>query len=272
MKTKILIFISVSVLLFGACQPKEVSKTTKPTSSQGSQAYLLAATLWQQSSAEAAALSYQNFHLARLMLDENMKHTKTDKPIAIITDLDETVIDNSAFNARMIIDNAPYSSESWAKWVKEAKAELLPGALDFFNYADSKGVHIVYLSNRSDSLKAFTMENLKRLGLPQISDKNILLKTDSSDKTARRESVLKDYEVVLYMGDNLRDFSEIFGKRGDDFGRAVVDSVQAEFGKKFIIFVNPMYGEWEKPILNYSYAHSPLQEDSLRKAALDLKK
>ena len=267
-KTHVLIAL-LSVFILGACNAPQ---TEKEAEFKATQDHLIAATLWQQTSAEAKALNIQNYKLARLMLDKNTENAESDKPKAIITDLDETVIDNSAYNARMIINNHPYTPESWAEWVKEENAEAIPGAVDFFNYADSKGITIIYLSNRADSALTYTINNLKELQLPQIKPENILLKTDSSDKTERRNKILENYDVVLYLGDNLRDFSEDFGKRGNDFGKKAVDENAELIGTKYIVFANPMYGEWEKPIQNNSYDHTDEELYKLRRDVLDIKK
>ncbi len=271
MKNTKFILLLVIAGLFTACNSKEQADTKQGPKTNENQEHLLAATLWQQTSAEASALNYQNYRLAKLMLDKNISEASTKKPLAIITDLDETVIDNSAFNSRMIKYNKSYSPELWAEWVKDEKASLLSGALDFFKYADSKKVNIFYLSNRSDSLKNYTLSNLKKLGLPQVTEKNVMLKSKSSNKTERRNSIFKDYEVILYLGDNLRDFSEIFGKRGSDFGKLKVDSLKAEFGSKYIVFANPMYGEWEKPLVKNHKSTAAEKRQQLIDA-LDVKK
>jgi 5'-nucleotidase (lipoprotein e(P4) family) len=268
-KTHVLIALLSSLFIFGACNVPQ--KETK-AEFKANQNHLIAATLWQQTSAEAKALNIQNYKLARIMLDENLEQSQSEKPKAIITDLDETVIDNSAYNARMIVNNHPYTSESWNEWVKEEKAEAIPGAVGFFRYADSIGVTIIYLSNRADSALNHTINNLNQLQLPQIKPENILLKTDSSDKTERRNQILENYDVVLYLGDNLRDFSEDFGKRGNDFGKKAVDENAEFFGTKYIVFANPMYGEWEKPIQKNSYDHTEEELYKLRTDALDIKK
>jgi predicted secreted acid phosphatase len=74
------------------------------------------------------------------------------------------------------------------------------------------------------------------------------------------------------MGDNLRDFSENFAGRPADFGAAKADSAKNDFGSKYIVMPNPMYGEWERAMYNNSYKKSWKQKDSLRHAVLRLEK
>ncbi len=248
MKFTSLKILLILLIFFMSCKPEKQDNQIIKTTDCSNRECLLAATLWYQSSAEMRALAYQNFKLAKLKLQENSQKASCEKPMAIITDLDETVIDNSPFSARMIKHNINDIGILWSEWVKEEKATAMPGALEFLNYADSLGINIMYISNRADSLKHHTMSNLKKLNFPQVTEKNVILKKDKSDKTERRNTILKDYDVVLYMGDNLRDFSEVFKNRDKNYGKHIVDSLKNEFGERFIVFPNPMYGEWEKPL------------------------
>ncbi|NIT55984.1 MAG: 5'-nucleotidase, lipoprotein e(P4) family, partial [Aliifodinibius sp.] len=52
-------------------------------------------------------------------------------PPAIILDVDETVLDNSPFQARMIKQNSSFNLQQWNDWVMEAKANPVPGAVKF---------------------------------------------------------------------------------------------------------------------------------------------
>ena len=87
-----------------------------------------------------------------------------NKKPAIIVDVDETVLDNTAYEARMILDGTKYP-EGWVSWGKEAAAAEVPGAKDFLNYAASKGVTIFYVTNRVVELKEATKKNLTELGI-----------------------------------------------------------------------------------------------------------
>ena len=60
--------------------------------------YQVGAILWTQSSAEKAALSYQAFNLARMMLDRDLQTNRNRRMRrAVIVDVDETVLDNSRY-------------------------------------------------------------------------------------------------------------------------------------------------------------------------------
>ncbi len=270
---KLLYLSAFSLILSVSCR-KEVKldeKNIKTDSTENVSTHLIMSTDWFQTSAEARALYLQCFALAKMRYNENVKNSKSKLPKAVVTDLDETVLDNSPFQARMIHENFEYSDKTWDEWVNDRKARALPGAVDFFNYVKSKGGIVISISNRTVETMDATIETMKNAGFP-FSEKEFLYlkeKGKGSDKTLRRELALKKYDVVLFLGDNLRDFSEIYSNRSNDFGAKAVDDTKAEFGTKFIIFPNPMYGEWEKAMYNNDYKISTQKKDSLRRAVLN---
>lgn len=201
---------------------------------------------YQQQSAEVAALQHQAYSLAKLRLDEAIAAAKPDAKLAVITDLDETAIDNSALLVRDMQACHDYTTwDTWKHWEREGNPTLIPGALDFFNYADQKGVTIFYISDRYDENKAQTLATLQKLGLPKVSNESVLLL--GPPKHERRASVTKDYEVVLQLGDTLHDFSEDFVSKvplADQ--RALVEAQADHFGRDWIVLPNSTYGTWRK--------------------------
>lgn len=207
---------------------------------------LIMSTLWQSTSAEYRALAHQAYNIARLRLDEDLQTVRKQKR-AIIVDADETVIDNSAFQARMIVDGQKYSSD-FDEWVKSAEAKAVPGALDFLNYAYENGCEIYYISNRKIKHMEGTLKNLEKLGFPQAQESHILLKSDYSNKGMRRALVDKNHFIVMLIGDNLIDFEDVFRNKNMKERYLSVEKFKDTFGKKFIVIPNPMYGEWEKTL------------------------
>lgn len=229
--------------------------------------YSVQSVLWQQHSAEHRALCYQAYNIALDRLKNLEK--QNERPFAIISDLDETVIDNSFYNAMLIEKDQDYSKESWREWVLLENAKALPGAIDFFKRVKEMGIEIFYISNRSDSEKTATINNLKKLDLPNADTSFVFLKTNSSGKEIRRKKVLKNYDVVLYMGDNMSDFSDLFDNKGTIQRNALTDSLRATFGRKFIVFPNAIYGDWEsKGIYEGNYQLNPTEKDSIRRSKL----
>lgn len=220
--------------------------------SQVDNTYLEAAVLWQQSSGERRALSYQTFTLARMLLDRDLRMNRRSKmKRAVIVDVDETVLDNSAFQAWMIKNHRPYEAQSWTEWCNRAVATAVPGAVEFLRYANSRGVRVFYITNRKLTEKEGTATNLKKVGFPEVNEQTLLVSTDpkSSSKEPRRLSISSRYRVVLLMGDDLNDFAEVFetSKTVSTRDDAVVRN-KAQFGARFIVLPNPMYGHWEDAI------------------------
>src|SRR5687767_1823034 len=68
--------------------------------------------LFQQQAAEYKALCFQAFNIARFRLDEALKDTSS-RPRAIITDIDETMLDNSFYAVHQGLKGKDYDGESW---------------------------------------------------------------------------------------------------------------------------------------------------------------
>lgn len=213
---------------------------------------ILQSTLYHQTAAEMRALAFQAFNTAKMQLDRELRKAGLGKRQAVILDIDETVLDNSPFEAKLILNNESYPTY-WAEWIKQAEARPIPGALDFLEYADKKGIALFYVSNRHDSLRQYTLLNLKKHGFPQASQKHLYLKTTTSGKEKRRQKIAADYNVIMLIGDNLNDFSEVFEGNSVKQRYSASDSLQEAFGKKFIVLPNAMYGEWDGAAIDYKY-------------------
>lgn len=233
--------------------------------------YQTGGVLWMQTSGERAALSYQAFALARMMLDRDLRTVHKRGRRAVIVDIDETIMDNSRFQASLIKNHQTYTDQTWQAWVNRAEATAVPGALEFLKYATSRGVRVFYITNRKAAEKEGTATNLRQLGFPNVNDETLLVRTDtkSSSKEPRRQSVSARYRVVLLMGDNLNDFSDVFeNAKTVDSRLAVTRQNQNRFGSRFIVLPNPMYGDWENAIYDYNFKLSDDEKDAKRKAAL----
>jgi 5'-nucleotidase (lipoprotein e(P4) family) len=229
---------------------------------------LVMGTVWYQKSAEMRAISYQAFNMARLVFDMDLEEVASAQKRAVVVDIDETVLDNSPYEAGIVGKDSGYPT-GWAEWIDAAEAEPLPGAVEFCNYVVEKGADVFYLSNRkAESEQEATMKNLKAWGFPQVIDTHMLLKEDTSDKEPRRLQVRAGHRIVLMIGDNLNDFDNIFRKKGVDERLAAVDTVKDDFGTKFIVLPNPMYGDWEGAVYDYNWKMSPKEKSDTRKSSL----
>ena len=143
----------------------------------------LNAVLWVQRSAEYQAAAIQTYRAAAEYLDKALAEPHWDalvpserdnhghglKP-AVVLDIDETVLDNSPYQARLVRDGLEYSDPTWDAWVEERRARPVPGVLEFARAANERGVTLVYISNRAVHLKQATLDNLRSEGLPVADD------------------------------------------------------------------------------------------------------
>ncbi|MDA9312961.1 5'-nucleotidase, lipoprotein e(P4) family [Vicingaceae bacterium] len=260
MKKLLFSFAATSMML--SCSSSQ--STLSNAQSGATEDSKLSAVLWQQTSAEYEALCHQAFNVAtyRLNIINNsdldvidqetgaamVDQTSPNKKMAIVMDLDETVLDNSPYNGWLIENNKTYNVESWTEWCNIAKAELVPGALEFIEKATNQSIKIMYISNRSiDDLEA-TIANLKNAGIT-VNRSDVLLKSNDSKKIERREKVMSKYNIVILIGDNLADFTDGFDEElSINERKALIEKYRNQFGKKFIVLPNVMYGEWENTL------------------------
>ncbi len=251
------------IMLVASC-----SQVNDSSKEKINQEHIVYSTIWFQNSAEAKALYYQGFNLAKLRVKEFVG-IDGEKPKAVVVDIDETMVDNSLFQGKSIEKGEGYSSEFWAEWSNLAKAKALPGAVEFTKFCDSLGVRVVYISNRKVQEFEKTMKNMDSLGFAFVNPENFLLKEETSGKEERRKIAMEKYDIVLLLGDNLNDFSDVFENRGDDWGVSLVEKYRNEFGKRFIVFPNPMYGDWEKNIYGNQKGLTEEAKFKFRRDAID---
>lgn len=257
-----LITIFIALLSFTSCKDKEQRKSHKAITKIDTvfvhenlpprNEYMVLATLYQQKSAEYRALSYQTFTLASIMLDEDLADKRVDKHRVVIVDIDETILDNSPYQGKVILENSAYP-KSWNEWCSLAKALPVLGAVAFLNYAKANGVGVYYLTNREESLRGSTLRNLVSAGFPFADDAHLIMKTTESSKEGRRQAIAARNHIALLLGDNLADFSYLFDKQSPARRIALVDSLRYAFGPKFIVLPNAMYGDWEAALYKYDW-------------------
>lgn len=203
--------------------------------------------LWMRTSAEYRALAYQGYNVAM----NAVKMAVTDpshqrKPLAIVLDADETVVDNTKLMGESIVNgNGRFDAPWWRQAVHQGKSQAMPGAVEFLNEVHKQGVEIFYVSNRYAPVNLdVTIQNFKELGFPSIDKDHVLLFEKDSDKQPRFDMIAKKYYVVVYMGDNAGDFP--IGTKGKTLAErnAIIDNHKEDFGTTFVVFPNPAYGSW----------------------------
>lgn len=225
----------------------------------------LGPNLFVATSAEYRACCLQIYHLAARRLEQILAEGRPARP-AVMLDLDETVLDNSAFQSALYAAGTEYQQNLWDEYEKNhpEQVRLVPGAKGFLDHCHRLGVTPVYISNRSEPFRESTIKALEHLGIniDSIEDR-LLLKAagGSSDKASRREHAAAKFNIVMVFGDNLRDFSEAFTAPKVDPASGVAgvraaiekrwqltDEASCHWGHDWFVIPNPVYGEWDKLI------------------------
>ena len=250
----------IAVLMFvfvSSCVKQSPTKDKK-----NNEDYLLLSTVWFQKSAEVVALYHQGYNIAKMRIDQAIK-TKSAKPYAVVLDIDETVLNNSPYEAWCVKFDSAFSPLSWNKWIISASAKPLPGAVEFTNYAKKNNVEVFYISNRDKHQLTQTILNLQNAGFPNANSSFVLLKDSTSNKSFRRAKVREKYNITLLLGDNLGDFAHLFDNRPNGVAVDSVTKYKSMFGDKYVILPNPMYGSWTKRFHADEKSQAQVMIDSL---------
>ena len=217
-----------------------------------------------QTSAEYRASVYQVFNSAKSrFLEEKSKNH--DKKLAVIVDIDETVLDNIYTQAEYIKEGKNYSQKAWDEWVNAEKAVAMPGAVEFVNFIYENGGEVFYVTNRKESEREKTLDNLLKEKFI-ADDRHLIMKTKESSKESRRNQIENNYYVAAYLGDDINDFIDA-GATAEE-RKNKVDELSGEFGKKYFIIPNPVYGSFEAAINSDYYKTDYRGRTEMRKNSL----
>jgi len=265
-KIKVIITALTIVLISSCTSSGKISQSATTSKNVISDAKILMAA-YQQRAAEYRALCYQAYNIARLRLD-NFVTLETSKPKAIMTDIDETILDNSPYQVHQALQGKDYDDKTWHEWTDRADADTVPGAVSFFQYAASKGIEIFYVTNRDEKERISTLANLKKFGFPFADNAHLKLKTTTSSKQPRRDSIEMHFDLIMQIGDNLNDMNVAFEKQSVEERFRVTDNLRKDFGDRYIVLPNPSYGEWENALYKYNFKLTPAQKDSVLRLQL----
>lgn len=270
MKRKRVLQVVFGLMIAAVSSCISVKTDISPTPQAGEQTMAggkLFTAVWMQRSAEYKALCLQAYQLASLRLKEILTYQRPARPLAVVTDIDETFLDNSPYAVHQALQGKDFDPASWNQWVQRASADTLPGALSFFKEAASQGVTIFYVTNRDSAGRAATLKNLQKYNFPNADYAHLLTMGRSSSKEARREQIEAQYTIALLLGDNLADFSALFDNHPPEAARdAAVIATKELIGKKFILLPNPNYGDWENAIYQYQHLSVQQKAEALKKA------
>lgn len=192
---------------------------------------------WVKVSEAYKACCLQAYNAASREIERRAASCK--EPWAVVLDVDETALSNIPFQVELAVERKRFNQELWGAWCEKREAKAVAGALDFTRLVKKLGGKVVFITNRRDSLKDATADNLKKEGFEWDA---LLPRTDERSKEPRREMVRKGLavpdagplKILMIVGDQIPDFIE--------HGEAKKD----EWGGRHIILPNPMYGDWTR--------------------------
>ncbi|SDQ80151.1 5'-nucleotidase, lipoprotein e(P4) family [Pseudomonas sp. UC 17F4] len=261
--------ISLALLLLAT--PLVHAQATTPETTVRSN-LLVDAVAWRQTAAEFRALYYQGFNVAKARLDQALAQQKPgDKKPAIISDIDDTILSSNTYWGFLIGQDKEFFDDAvWDRWVAANGPTLTPGALEFLEYAKSRGVEVFYVSSRDqgDKTYEYALNNLRALKVPYADEAHVTILRESSNKEPAQHKIAEQYNVLLMLGDNLNDFERSFYVDKVEQRAQLVDASRSKFGGQYIIFPNPTDGHWLKAIFGESEpADTPANRAKFREAA-----
>ena len=200
---------------------------------------------WFRNSAEYRALALEVYSSAATRLPA-LSNGLAASSWAVILDADETILDNSEYQRRRAVLDSGFTDDSWAQWVNERAAVAVPGAVDFTKFVHALGGRVVIVTNRSLGACDATRANLAAIGV--LPDMLLCQPQGESNKNPRfqrvqngtAESGVPALKVVAWIGDNIQDFPNLTQAARND------PAVLAEFGRRYFVLPNPMYGSWQQ--------------------------
>lgn len=202
---------------------------------------------WFRSSAEYRAATIQTYHLAAQQLEEIARDLQPGT-WAVSLDADETILNNSQYQRELAAKGTRYETATWNAWVRREAAPAIPGAAGFLETVRELGGKIAIVTNRDEEVCDATRRNLQKVDL--IYDVVLCQpKNADSQKEPRWEMVTKGtaspdlppLQLVLWLGDNIQDFPDL-----DQTLRTKPEDAYADFGVRYFVIPNPMYGSWER--------------------------
>jgi len=249
----------------------------------------LNAALWSQRAVEHDMIYEEVFRNAQAKLAAALKDPTWDalpkddrttpvskklKP-AVVLDIDETVLDNSPYQVRVIRGGGEFNEADWAAWCKEAVARAMPGAVAFTQWAASHGIAVIYVSNRAKDLDEPTLRNLRQAGLPVSGPEAFLglgtfvpdCEQIGTEKGCRRQLIASKYRVLMQFGDQLGDFVTVLANTPEGREKAIAP-YRAWVGERWFVLPNPTYGSWEPAVFNNDYTLPREERRKLKIGAL----
>ena len=252
----------------------------------------LDAATYFQTAAENSALYYQSFALAELRLIAELARRRgagqKESSLYVVSDCDETLLDNSAYNGWLIETGRDFHDQSWSEWCQRREATATPGAVDFSKFVVEHGARLIYVSSRFEADREATADNLRALGFP-LPDatpdpevtflflSGMVIDGTPGKKGAQFAYLAQRFGVppILHLGDNLSDHdANRYGSKvpaPERLARAHQDAHR--WGTDWIVFPNSIYGTWRNTLAAADESPPvPFQEAPVRPSAAEAPK
>lgn len=177
---------------------------------------------------------------------------KTLKPLAVVFDVDETVLLNRGYEFWQAWSGHGYNSAEWAEWAQTGAPYVapVPGAVTGIRRLRDAGITVVFNTNRTSDTAAATAHAIEAAGLgPAVHGETLFLAGDDamgSKKDGRRAMIAAKYCVIAMAGDNLGDFADVFnasGRTPQARRQMVAHGKFAQlWGAGWFVLPNPVYG------------------------------
>ncbi len=227
---------------------------------------LLYAVAWKQTAAEYRALYYQGFNIARMRVQNAIDNRKEgDLPLAVVSDVDDTLVHAMEYWGRLIEENIDFFDDSiWDQWIPLNEITATPGASKFLEFCRENNVEVFYVTSRDqgENTYQYALKNLQSLNFPYLDQQHLFVLTQSSNKEPVQNQISRNYNIVVFLGDNLNDFRRKFYSSSIDARQELMEQDKDKFGSQFILFPNPTDGHWLRAIFGES---EPSPTDSNRK-------
>ena len=282
---------AVALALLAGCatqprspSPAPVIQLSTPPSARPAANDNLNAVAWTQTAIEHDLIYLQTFRDAQSRLLNALKDrhwdalAKDDRVVpikglqpAVILDIDETVLDNSPYQARVVRSGGEFNEADWAAWCKEEAARAMPGAVAFTQFAAKHGIAVIYISNRAKDLDTVTLDNLRKVGLPVSGPEAFLglgtfvqeCEQIGTEKGCRRQLVGRKYRVLMQIGDQIGDMVTVVANNHAGRRQAMAPYMNW-IGRRWFVLPNATYGSWESATIDNDW-RAPIEQRRDRK-------
>jgi len=272
--------LALALLAGCAVAPRHPAATATPAAATTVAANdNLNAVAWSQTAIEHDLIYLQTYRDAQARLLAAMKDrqwdalTRDDRVApaaglqpAVVLDIDETVLDNSPYQARLVRSGGEYNEADWAEWCRQESARALPGVIEFTQFAAKHGIAVLYVSNRAKDLDQVTLANLRKVGLPVSGPEAFLglgtfvegCEQVGTEKGCRRQLISRKYRVLMQFGDQIGDFVTVLANNAAGRQRAIAPYM-GWIGSRWFVLPNATYGSWEPALFNNDWSAPPAQ-------------